>query len=167
MKASILSAIFALSVSAFPHHAAAEEVPSSPAMRLLEVMEYEKTMLEASSAMIEPMMRQFEQLGLPPEALMEVRTAYEQFMHETFSDPAILQGMVEIYENNFTPAEIEELILFYDTPLGRKLILAEPAINSASMELGQKAAEKNQDEFQMTLMEIMQKHQGQDAGEDE
>ena len=165
MKSILATTICAIGVLSLAPLATAEDAQPRPAIRLLEVMEYEKNLFEASSAIVEPMMEQFQQLGMPPAALQEIRAAYEEFMLQTFSDPAILTGMAEIYEKHFTPAEIEELIIFYDTPLGRKLVQAEPFITQAGMELGQKAAEKNQETFQLKLMEIMQKHTAEDNPE--
>lgn len=42
-----------------------------------------------------------------------------------------------VYERHFTSEEIRELLDFYDTPLGRKLLVAQPAIAQESSEAGQ------------------------------
>jgi len=160
MKTTVIAALCAIFVLA-PHTRvfAGEEEETSPAIRLLEKMEFQKTAIESAAGMFEPMMEHFGQMGLPEEALQEIRTATSKFMNDIFSDPAIFNGIAKIYENNFTPAELEELIQLYDSPLGRKLIAAQPAISQATAELTMKATAENQEEFQQDLMSIMEKYQ--------
>ena len=165
MKPSIIPALCAVAML-IPQATLLGQEPTPPAIRLLQKMEFEKTAIESAGAMFEPMMDQFGQLGLPPEALLEIRAATEKFMNDIFSDPEIFQGVAKIYENNFTPAELEELILFYDSPIGRKIIAAQPAITQATAELTMKATMENQALFQKEIARIMEKHQnpGQPEG---
>ncbi len=165
MKTHLLTALCAITLIAPHTRLSAGEEGASPAVRLLHIMEFEKTAMESAAGMFEPMMEHFGQLGLPPEALQEIRGATEKFMNGIFSDPKIFQGIAEIYEKNFTPAEIEELIAFYESPLGRKSIAAQPAISQATAELTMKATMENQEAFQQELMKIMEKYEN--AGEAE
>lgn len=53
-------------------------------------------------------------------------------------DPAVLvERTVPIYDRHFTHQEIQGLIAFYETPLGRKTISVLPAITQESFEIGQ------------------------------
>lgn len=165
MKTSILAALCAIVVLAPHSRLSANEEEASPAIRLLEKMDFQKTAIESAAGMFEPMMDHFGNMGLPPEALQEIRGAIEKFMNEIFSDPAIFNGIAGIYEDNFTPAELEELIQLYESPLGRKLIAAQPAIAQATAELTMKATAENQEAFQQELMKIMEKHQGAEVEE--
>jgi len=159
MKTTILAALCATVIFAPCSRLAAEEEKPSPAIRLLKVMEFEKTAIESASGMFEPMMQHFGQLGLPEEAMAEIRQAADRFMRSIFTDPDVVTGIAAIYEKQFTPAEIEELIGFYETQLGRKMIAAQPAIASATTELTMRITEENQAAFQAELMKIMEKYQ--------
>ena len=45
----------------------------------------------------------------------------------------ILNGMAQIYTNEFTEQELKDLVTFYKTPLGQKLLAAEPRAIQFSM----------------------------------
>jgi uncharacterized protein len=45
----------------------------------------------------------------------------------------ILDGMAQIYTNEFTEQELKDLVTFYKTPLGQKLLSAEPRAIQFSM----------------------------------
>jgi len=170
MKTTAIAALCAIVVLAPHTRLFAGEEEASPAIRLLEKMEFQKTAIESAAGMFEPMMEHFGQMGLPDEALQDIRTATSKFMNDIFSDPAMFQGIAKIYEENFTPAELEELIQFYDSTIGRKLIAAQPSISQATAELTMKATAENQEEFQRELMKIMEKYQnagGEEADEEE
>jgi hypothetical protein len=42
-------------------------------------------------------------------------------------------GMAQIYANEFTEQELKDMVTFYKTPLGKKLLTAEPAAIRLSM----------------------------------
>jgi hypothetical protein len=43
--------------------------------------------------------------------------------------------MVEVYRNTFTPAEIEGMLRFYDSPVGRSVIVKQPQATQQLMQL--------------------------------
>ncbi|MFU8892959.1 MAG: DUF2059 domain-containing protein [Luteolibacter sp.] len=163
MKKSVLAALCAMIILIPQPCVFAGEEETSPAIRLLEKMEFQKTAVESAAGMFEPMMEQFAGIGLPPEALEEIRGATQKFMNDIFTDPAMFKGIAKIYEDHFTAAELEELIQLYESPLGRKLIAAQPAIGQATAQLTMKATAENQAKFQQEIMKIMEKHQNGDA----
>lgn len=166
MKTTILAALCVSVVFTPFQRLSAEEAKPSPAIRLLEVMEFEKTAIESAAGMYEPMMQQFSQLGLPEEAMAEIKAATDRFMRSIFTDPEVTKGIAAIYEEHFTPEEIEELIGFYQTQLGRKMIAAQAPIASATTELTMRLTQKNQAAFQQELMKIIEKYQaGKQGGE--
>ena len=67
-----------------------------------------------------------------------------------FSEEALLSLMVPIYAKYYTQQDMDDLIAFYDTPLGKKLSTVQPQITLESMsvaqqwaaEIGQKVASK-------------------------
>ena len=67
-------------------------------------------------------------LDLMPEVVDRVIAANEQ---------SFVDGIVILYSKHFTPAEIRELIRFYETDVGRKTISVMPALMQDSLALGQ------------------------------
>ncbi len=49
----------------------------------------------------------------------------------------LVELIVPIYAKHFTHDEIKQLLAFYQTPLGQKMIANQPAIMQESMEAGQ------------------------------
>ena len=66
---------------------------------------------------------------------------WDRFMEKV--DPGELVDMtVPIYARHFTHEEIKELVAFYKTPLGQKVIATLPAVMQESMAAGQKWGEE-------------------------
>jgi len=66
---------------------------------------------------------------------------WSDFMAQT--KPEILVDLVvPVYDKYLTHQEIKELIAFYDTPLGKKLISVQPMIVRDSMQIGRQWGEE-------------------------
>ena len=50
--------------------------------------------------------------------------------------PEMLDGLVILYEATFSPEEINDLIVFYQSPTGKKIIETMPQLTRQSMALG-------------------------------
>ena len=81
-------------------------------------------------------------------------------INRVFSDPALLDemmaGMVPLYANNYTTAEIKELTKFYGTPLGRKMLALTPRLSADSMALGQRIVAPRLNALMQDLMQATQ-----------
>jgi len=161
MKIPVIAALCAIVVLAPHTRLSAGEQEASPAIRLLEKMEFQKTAIESAVGMVELMIEHYPSSALTPEVTQEIRVACQKFMNNFFSDPDLFKGIAKIYEDNFTAAELEELIQLYDSPLGRKLIAAQPGINQAAAQLTMKAFV----EITKVIEEIMVKHEDAAPGD--
>lgn len=66
---------------------------------------------------------------LPPRAVDVISNEILIFLHEQmFINPEVKSLKYEVYKKYFTKDEIKELISFYGTPLGRKLIESTPLL---------------------------------------
>ena len=61
---------------------------------------------------------------------------WTEFRKELNTDDLINQ-IIPIYDKHLTPAEVKELIKFYESPVGKKMIAVMPAITAESMQAGQ------------------------------
>lgn len=69
-----------------------------------------------------------EELGLANELLTDAETL---FVEEAKTDMAkAMPSLAKIYAKHYTPAELRALAAFYETPLGRKMLMIEPKILS-------------------------------------
>jgi len=66
---------------------------------------------------------------------------WDKFMQE-INPEGLVELMVPIYNRHFSQQEINELIKFYQSPLGVKLIQKLPAITQESFQAGQEWGEK-------------------------
>ncbi len=80
------------------------------------------------------------------------------FFSEKMSAPGgIMDQLIPVYAKYFTHREIRELLAFYDTPTGRKLILSMPKVVNESMQLGQKWGESLGPELEQRVMAALDK----------
>ena len=69
------------------------------------------------------------------------KVPWDTFMAE-FDMNEFTEMVIPIYERHFTHDEIEQLIAFYESPIGKKLIKVQPQIAIESMTAGQEWAKK-------------------------
>ena len=118
------------------------------AVELIEVMQleraftYDETMLNA--------------IAPPMPGMERMRTIAMEFMREFLPWPVIKAEYVKIYRDLFSEAEIRELIAFYRTPIGEKLIALTPELSARTGQIVQKRLTENQPELMRRIMEEMQ-----------
>ncbi|KIO45051.1 MULTISPECIES: DUF2059 domain-containing protein [Porphyromonadaceae] len=70
--------------------------------------------------------------NVPADALDAIQAEVEK----TALDDLITM-MAPVYEKQLTKTDLEEIIKFYETPIGKKLAAAQPLIMQGSMQIGQ------------------------------
>jgi hypothetical protein len=61
---------------------------------------------------------------------------WTEFRKEVSVDE-LTDRLLPIYDRHLSPAEVKELIRFYESPIGKKVLAAMPAITAESMQVGQ------------------------------
>ena len=86
--------------------------------------------------MMEAMIPQFQQIvpGIPS-------VFWERF-REKLDIEALIYECVPAYNRNFTHDEIKQLIAFYESPIGKRLVEVTPLINQETMAIGQRWGEQ-------------------------
>lgn len=79
---------------------------------------------------------------LPERTLGVTTDVVTRYLGDPTRKKDLLDQLAQIYERTFTPQEIQQLIAFYKTPIGRKLAASLPAITDASSQVGQAWAAK-------------------------
>lgn len=93
--------------------------------------------------------------GTPQQAAAReaMRDVMVEFHEEYMSWETMRPQYVRMYAEVFTEPEVRELIAFYRTPIGRKLVEATPVVMRRSMEIGQRIMQEHGAELQRMLME--------------
>jgi hypothetical protein len=73
-----------------------------------------------------------------PRQGVEVEDVVEQYVAPTVQKniPALLDATTKLYAATFTRDEIDQMIAFYDTPLGRKIIKTMPQLQRSGIAVG-------------------------------
>lgn len=71
-----------------------------------------------------------------PRIPTEFWDAFGKKAHEGI--PQLIDSIVPIYARHFSQAEIDQLVQFYATPLGQRLLAEQPTLMAESLEMGRK-----------------------------
>jgi hypothetical protein len=88
-----------------------------------------------------------------PERTMSVVTdVVTNYLNDPERTKELMVQLEQVYARTFTPKEVQQLIAFYKTPIGRKLTTSLPAITSESAQIGQAWAAKMLPGLRETLL---------------
>lgn len=134
MKKILFILVFVLGVSVVTMAQTAQNQPSKEYVAELKKM----IVLSGSDATFKVMIPQMfammkQQL---PNVPAEFWTETEKEMMKTLVDDLV--GMLApIYQKHLTLKDLQEIVKFYESPIGKKMAAAQPAIASDSMNVGQ------------------------------
>jgi len=138
------------------HRQAAEEV-----LRLTKV---DKMLVPLVDQIQQVQIQQLQQMDLSNEAYATAQR-YLQRINDLVAREMqwqeIKDDYIGLYTDAFTEQELHQLIQFYSTPLGRKVIEKMPVLMEQSMQLGQKKMMKIMPELQALSEEMIQEIQKQ------
>lgn len=161
MKRSLLLTIAVLCFSA---NAFSTQSPQdSPAtkedvQKYLEVMHSRDMMAKMVDAMSKPMHlaihEQYEKQKdkLPPDFEARMAKVLDDYMKD-FPWDEMLQAMVPVYQKHFTKGDIDQLVAFYSTPTGQKLVRELPAITAEAMQAMMPIMSKSMEAMTQNLQE--------------
>jgi len=87
--------------------------------------------------------------SVTPELIADVK----QYFYELFVSEKMTTALAKAYSQYFTAQELTELVKFYKTPLGQKLIKATPQLSAQSEAIGLALLKEHQRDY----LEIMAK----------
>lgn len=137
-----------LFVLAAPIAASAQEPTTdhrSDIVRLLELTHAVEMGEELGEAMAEEMinMLKLSQPGLPPRVFEIIREESVVFVGQAIEGgDGMLEDIIAVYADHLSPEDTRELVEFYETPAGKRIADAMPAIQRKSMEVGQAWGER-------------------------
>lgn len=131
--------------------ARAEQLAASHAQaveELLQAMDMSNLLDRSIDAML-----QAQAEGNPQ--LKPLQGVMREFMSKYMSWESLKPGLVQLYGEAFTEPEVRELIAFYRTPLGQKMITRMPELMQKGMALGQKAVQEHLPELREAIAKAM------------
>lgn len=71
--------------------------------------------------------------GVPDSVWIKLKTeVYDKSVNE------LTKQMVPLYKKHFTQSDVKELISFYESPIGKKLVVKTPLLTQDAMQMSQK-----------------------------
>ena len=114
------------------------------ARALAEVAGITDQMEAGFDAMLPIIKQQSEGLGLTPAEEVELTAIYKDWFQNDLDQQALLKQIVLLYAETFTVEELQDLIAFYQTPLGKKTLTTMPQLMAKCAELGVAEGQKKQ-----------------------
>ncbi len=129
-------------------------------LKMLEITNARNMSVQIMKSMEAMMDRQFqtETVKLSPkgqEALMAIRKDTVKWLQENFSWDQMKDMYVDIYTQVFTEDEINQLVQFYQSPLGKKMLAKMPELIRLTFEKSQALVQKKMPLFQEKLQKSL------------
>lgn len=128
-----------------PISARADEASHKKAAEnLLSLMGMEKLLNQSVDQMLQMQVQQNPQLA-PFQAQMKA------FLNKYMSWDSLKNDMATVYTEEFSEQELNDLVKFYETPLGKKTVEKMPALMAKGAAMGQKRVQEHLPELQAAI----------------
>jgi len=105
------------------------------------------------------------QYGLDAEAKKELTNIYQTWFKEDINTNAMIEQVGELYAEAFTAEEIQDMIDFYSTPTGQKMLDKTPELTQKAALIGMEVGQKAQPKLMERLTPFFEKHLSEESGE--
>jgi uncharacterized protein len=144
MRRSLLAALLCFVV--VPLGGAQQNAKDAPASkedveRFLDAMhtrQMMKSMMAAMAAQMHEMVHEqvLKVPNLPSDFEAKQNTRMDEFLRN-FPIDEMVQAMIPVYQRHFTKGEMDDLVAFYSSPTGQKMVHELPAITAEAMQSSQ------------------------------
>lgn len=163
MKSLIASASLIFLTAFAPAQEISEEALSA-ADKLIETMGIREEMAFGFKATMKPILQpMIQQMGLNEKQIAEFNSIFTDWWENDVDQDSIISEYKHLYAETFSTQELTELDLFYQTPLGKKMLLSMADITKKGVQIGTVAAQAKQPQ----LLAKIQAFQEQIAKENE
>lgn len=129
MRKSLAACAAALALAGMP---AANAASYDNAARLIAATELEVVIERSIGDAVSAVRRQLTQQGAPAAKMEAFLAAFRDEL--TAAAPTLVEEMTRVYADRFSDAEIEDLVEFYESPTGRKLVDVQYELATAQTE---------------------------------
>ena len=152
LTAAALSTLLVHGTSAAVAAQAPRPAPEPLVEELLEVMEMDRQIREAILFSVEAQMQ-------ANPALASFGDVFEEFFEKYVTWEAMKPELVKVYAGAFTESEVRDLIAFYRTPVGRKLVEQSGELMRQGGTVGQRLVEAHAAELEAMIQKRAQQLQ--------
>lgn len=125
---------------------------------LMVVMEIDKQMNGGFEAMLPAVDQLALQLSLNEEEKKELLDIYRAWFEEDIDRKKLVDGTADLYRQAFSEDEIKEMLQFFSTPTGKKVVKESPALMQKGAQLGMVEAQEKQALLLERLSPFIEKH---------
>ncbi|MEM7561630.1 MAG: DUF2059 domain-containing protein [Pseudomonadota bacterium] len=138
-------------------HANANEADSSKSSveKLFSLTGIDEQMDAGFEAMLPMIENQAASLKLGPSAKNELKNIYREWFANDIDRDKVIKSMIDLYADTFTEHEIDELLRFYQSPVGQKFLRESPGLIKAGARLGMEEARSKAYRLQQRLQPFM------------
>ena len=150
--------IISLVMLAPPIFAADAPAQNSSIEKLFSVMGMDQQMKSGFDAMLPLVDQQAAQLNLSPSAKQELRDIYRNWFNHDIDRTVINAKIVKLYAETFSEKEINQLMSFYQSPIGRKFLQESPRLTKIGAQIGMEEARAKQYLLNQRLQPFLDVH---------
>src|ERR1043165_4882398 len=155
-----------LLLSAASAQTAPADAPSSreDVIRLFDVMQIRQQMEQVMKQMFQQMRAMSREemkdkkSDVTPEDMAKADALANKIMNE-ISVSDIINDMVPVYQNHLSKTDVDEMIKFYSTPTGQKILREMPAMTAEGMQAMQPRLRKQMDQISREIDQMVKDEQ--------
>jgi uncharacterized protein len=142
------------------------DTPSSreDVIRLFDVMQIRPQMEQVMKQMFQQMRAMSREemkdkkSNVRPEDMAKADALANKIMNE-ISVSDIIDDMIPVYQNHLSKTDVDEMIKFYSTPTGQKILREMPAMTAEGMQAMQPRLKKQMDQISREIDEMVKEEQ--------
>jgi hypothetical protein len=127
--------------------------------KLLDLTGTSSFMQQTFETGIKPSLDQMRAKGAPDELVEAIHAEARNFFQENFNWDTMKPKLAKLYAENYTEAELRDIIAFYQTPTGQKTIAKMPVLMQESLVMSMSGVQANMPEFQRRVGGLIQDYQ--------
>jgi uncharacterized protein len=127
--------------------------------KLLDLTGTASFMQQTFETGIKPSLDQMKAKGAPDDLVEQIHVEARNFFQENFNWEVMKPKLAKLYSDNFTDAELRDMIAFYQTPTGQKTISKMPVLMQQSLVMSMNGVQANMPEFQRRVSALIEDYQ--------
>ena len=159
----------AAQAKAKPEGLAADAPTHDQVMKLLDLLQVRKSMALMMDGMKQAMKQGAEEafrdrVPNPTTKQLEALNGIVDDMMADMPLNELIEAMVPIYQRHLTKSDLEELIRFYSSPVGQKLLREQPQMMQEGMQAGMQVQQKRMGQIRAKIEARIEKMMAEDSG---
>lgn len=120
---------------------------------------------QSFEAGIKPSLDRMRAQGMPADLVESIHAASKKFFSDNFKWEELKPQVAKIYAENFTEAELRDIVAFYESPTGVKVASRMPTLMQQASTLSMASIQAKMPEFQQQIGALIQDYQKKAAAD--